>query len=830
MNKSKSMKKILYFAFLLLISGITKAQLINVNPDPKGESWIAGGLRVPSENEINKIPLLKFDASKSTKDLPTSLDNSTQIYFRPVFNQTNGCCAQASGVGYNFTYEMNLARGTAANTTSNQFPTHFTYDFINGGGDNGSFYTDGWDIIKVAGCPTVSDYGGLTHGTYTYWMSGYDLYKNALNNKCVDYFAIDVSTPTGLLTLKQWMKDHLEGDPVGGLANFSAGVSDIFTMDYTTNIISTWGTSVNHAMTFVGWDDNISYDFNGDGNITNDIDINGDGIVDMRDWEKGALIMVNSWGTSFGNNGKAYVPYKLLAEPSSNGGIQSGKVYVIKVSPTYTPKLTMKVSMTHSNRSTLKITAGVSSDLSSTVPQYTMQFPVFNNQGGAFPMNGSTITTFDFTLDITPLLSYINSGTTNRFFLNITENDPAGTATGSVNDFSVVDQSNTETVSSQHNVTISNNTTTRLYVDAGVSFDSPEITTSELPVALDEYSYSTNLEASGGTAPYKWNIKFDYPESSHSSTFPNITTGILTTTDPDDGLAVLNLPFNFPFYGKTYNKVWVSTDGSILFQDGFSYLRNESAIISNKMIAVFASDLMSYPADGDGIFYSGDATGATIHWKTSLYGDEPANLDFAVKIFPSGEIQFFYNSGLTTGLDWASGISAGDGLNYTIASNSGISDPSNMQFKFTAAPYPIGMELSTDGVFSGTPQTIGSWNINFAVSDFDNITKTKTLEFNSVPTGINTVNTVSDVSVFPNPATDKVSIILNSNDLQKTTIEIFDAVGKKINQLNCEVSSTKHIVKWNCTNSEGTKVPEGIYFIKISNSNHSVSHKIMITK
>ncbi|MFO7809875.1 MAG: hypothetical protein R6V47_00695, partial [Candidatus Delongbacteria bacterium] len=43
------------------------------------------------------------------KDLPYKLDNSQLKYFRPVFSQKRfGSCAQASGIGYVFTYHMNF--------------------------------------------------------------------------------------------------------------------------------------------------------------------------------------------------------------------------------------------------------------------------------------------------------------------------------------------------------------------------------------------------------------------------------------------------------------------------------------------------------------------------------------------------------------------------------------------------------------------------------------------------------------------------------------------------------------------------------------------------
>ncbi len=294
------MKNVIFTLLFLFSFFYSEAQLINVNPDKTAEPWIVGGLRVPSQKEIDKIPVVTLKGNNNTKDLPAYLDNSTNQYFRPVFNQTDGCCAQASGIAYAFTYEINRLRGTSANITNNQFPTHYTYNFLNGGsGENGSWYNDGWEIIKAGGCPTVDTYGGLAQSA-NYWMSSYANYESGMTNRLQDYFAVNVSTPEGLETLKSWLFNHLDDSDVGGIVTFSAGVSDNFSMTGDNKIIE-WGHVVNHAMTFVGWDDNIEYDYNGSGTITNNVDINNDGVVDMKDWERGALIMVNSWGTSFGN-------------------------------------------------------------------------------------------------------------------------------------------------------------------------------------------------------------------------------------------------------------------------------------------------------------------------------------------------------------------------------------------------------------------------------------------------------------------------------------------------------------------------------------------------
>ena len=68
-------------------------------------------------------------------------------------------------------------------------------------------------------------------------------------------------------------------------------------------------------MTFVGYNDNIKYDINEDGYFTNDEDTNGDGIIDMLDWEIGALKIANSWGGKWptqNDSGYIYFPYRLL--------------------------------------------------------------------------------------------------------------------------------------------------------------------------------------------------------------------------------------------------------------------------------------------------------------------------------------------------------------------------------------------------------------------------------------------------------------------------------------------------------------------------------------
>ncbi len=448
-------------SFLLALSLLftARAQVVNINPDKNADPWYVGGLRIPSEEEMRAIPVFEPPAGyeRSPEDLPEYWDNSTNDYFRPVFTQSDGSCSQSSGVAYTFTYEINRLNGTDAAYTANQFPSHYTYNFLNdGSGENGSFYTDGWSIIMKGGCPTVPVFGGMAPSD-RYWMSGYDKYESGMHDRVVNFFSINVGTPEGLNELKQWMYDHYDGSDTGGVVNFSAGALDTFTM--VGNKIVSWGTQVNHAMTFVGWNDNITYDYNNDGQITNDVDINGDGEVNMKDWERGALIMVNSWGYYWGNQGKAYVMYKTLAEPVSNGGIFMNSVHGINVTSGVEPQLILRVKLNYNKRKRIKFLAGYNTDLSAQYPnEVWISSAYFSNQGGDYPMNGTTNVPFEVSFDVSELYQGMVDAGTVKFFLLIQESDPDGTGEGQIIDISLMDGQGNVYECPDHNLYIENHT------------------------------------------------------------------------------------------------------------------------------------------------------------------------------------------------------------------------------------------------------------------------------------------------------------------------------------------------------------------------------------
>ena len=75
-----------------------------------------------------------------------------------------------------------------------------------------------------------------------------------------------------------------------------------------------------------------------------------------------------------------------------------------------------------------------------------------------------------------------------------------------------------------------------------------------------------------------------YYEVQNSGSYPAITAEV-SPNDTDDGLAAQDLDFSFRFFGETVSKIYIATDGVILFEDAFTYVRSPKALINTKAIA-----------------------------------------------------------------------------------------------------------------------------------------------------------------------------------------------------------------------------------------------------
>ena len=741
----------IYRSLLLLPALLLLAGSLNAQEDQLPPQYQLKALTMQEELQLMNLPELKMPPGYANRDLPAVVDNSTQPCMRPVFNQAGLSCGQAAGIAYGFTYEIDRARNLDASLLANQYPTHFAWNFMNGGnGWYGVSYLHSFQILKEYGMPNAVDYGGtLSYGGSQRWMSGYTEYYNGMHHRINEAYQIQGGTPEGLQVIKAWLHDHLEGSDVGGVCNFYAQyVSASHTLPAGTPeagkyVITNFGSSANHAMTIVGYNDSIRWDYNGDGQYTNHLDITGDGVVNMRDWEIGGFKMVQSYGgvPNWGDQGYAYMMYKTIADPISSSGIWNHCVHVLDVKETCEPKLTARIILKHDWRGKVGVTVGLANNSAASHPEISFVYPIFDFQCSDQYMQGGTAEedkTIEFGLDLSEILTYVEMDQDVKLFLQVVEKDPLNQGTGDVIHFSIYDHTSggTEITSPQSNVPLNENDTTTLTLVHSFNFDRVHIVDETLPPAPPGQYYSHALSAAGGTPPYTWELDKTYAESHSSATFPNVTAVQLSPTNNNSGWATRSIDFDFPFYDSSYNDITVHVDGYLMFDEQlypypyfvddkvlFEVTRNISPLMNQHQNIVSGA--------GQGLYYEGDSTYATFRWKTCIEGNTSQVLNYAVTLYPDGHAEFFYGSNAPTGeYLWVSGISDGDSYNHQ------RTDLSNkpaipVNYKTTLSPYnyPDEMTLSHDGVFSGTP--LAAYNaeeITFKVTDNNFISSKKTLQ------------------------------------------------------------------------------------------------------
>lgn len=688
--------------------------------------------------ELKKLPELRMNESFRDIVLPYAVDNSENEYFRNIFCQSGLDCGQAASVAIGYTYEVNRLRDIPSNTSENLYTSYFPWNWENGGnGWYGASYYHSMEVLRKVGCPSIETYGGtIDYGGGKRWMSGYDSYYAAMHNRIRGAYSIKCDDEESLNTLKHWIDNHCEDSDIGGVGFFySQYQSPSNTLPNGTeeagkHVITSWGASPNHGMAICGYNDSIRWDYNGDGEYTNDEDITGDGQVDMRDWEIGALKMCNTYHSypdySWGDQGFAYMMYRGLALDENEGGIWNNTVNVLKAKETYEPQLTMKVYCSHDTRNMVKITAGMTTDLGSDVPEIILDFPIFDYQGADWGMQGE-LSEIEFGLDITPFLNYLEPGEEARFILQVEENDPSGEGTGEIFTYSVMDYTSgtpQEISCASTDVGLVNDGITRLGVNHTVNYDPVEITTETLPEATLNESYSHALQASGGTQPYTWYFDKNYEVSADTLVYPTFSGDALSF----GGLSyyVYEMPFDFPFYDSVYSYLYITKDGfisPIKHPYNLPYDNNDLPLFLNipmiaPMFANLEMDLGTMTVSA--IENSGNVV---ISWESTGH-------EFSVRLNADGSLMYYYGANSFPDHPiYSVGISSGEQEFQQVLKWSNRDDiPTGLII--TLNPFfPLeGFELSEEGDLTAYPtEQLVAEDLQFLVVDDNNLIDRKTI-------------------------------------------------------------------------------------------------------
>lgn len=337
---------------------------------------------VPPREELYEDRLAMRDwrpaQTVSAAVLPPAVDNSVSPYFPAVFSQTGNSCAQAAGVRYMFSYEMNQLLDRSADRDENVFSYRWTWNFLNGGANNGTWAEYGLSLVRDAGAMPVSDFPPQTvTGAYK-WASGYDKYFNALHYRVKDIVSLNCTTDEDIETVKRYLYDKGDGAACGGVLiiyayyhdwKLDSGYKGPSATGYNS-IMTKPATKGAHALTIAGYDDTVEFT-DTDGNVSH-----------------GAFIVVNTWGAGAAGHdrGRFYLPYRLITEERKTKVFSSQAIGVI---PEYrVPEVVFRLRLSAASREKLYITLGVSDDPCAGRPDIYKTAPVIWGQGGDLPMQG----------------------------------------------------------------------------------------------------------------------------------------------------------------------------------------------------------------------------------------------------------------------------------------------------------------------------------------------------------------------------------------------------------------------------------------------------------
>ncbi len=574
----------------------TKARLNRLGLERINEHRRAKGLgilQIPVVENGQEVDGVSSDAV-GAGTLPSAVDNSALPSFPPVRNQGSiGSCASFSTTYYTATHMVGLLRGfnnKDDGDNSTKFSPKWTYPMVNNGQNNGSWFAPTFDVLLKHGAASWADwpYSGVnTPSSYREWCRDGAVWRRAINYRFAEAGLVSaVNTDAGLNDLKTLLADgyvllyatDIFGWQYTAISDDPGTASDnAFVGKYIAYYVAV--DSSGHAMTVVGYNDDIW------------CDINKNGVVDSG--EKGALRICNSWGTDWrpgsgpyslggpDDGGFTWLAYDALRTTSAVAGASTpnrvpgtdawrtawwyNQVYWLRARSAYTPKLVAQFTLNHAKRSELAIKLGLSAADAST-PTETWTAGAISYQGGAYAFDGNlTAVNGTFAFDASDLAM---SGT-NRFYVSMNDDAPGSAA--SMSDFRLLDANgNTLAIASAGVPGTTDNATALAYVN--YSFNPPEILNAGSTNAAVGEAFTFTIQASGN------------PTSYGASSLPpgltvNTNSGVISGTPSQTGVYIVSLSANNA-NGTGSGALTITVGGGVVFPPGITSSSTATGTVS----------------------------------------------------------------------------------------------------------------------------------------------------------------------------------------------------------------------------------------------------------
>ena len=405
--------------------------------------------------------------------LPPFVDNSQLPSFPPIANQgsLSSCVAWATTY-YQGSHEIGLLNGkNNKNSLNDVLSPKWTYTFINGGMDTGSSVFAAYELLSMQGAPSIVNFPN--DNDFLAWDVNPQDWISALRNRMTNYQAIPGlggDGPQNLTAIKNTLNN-------GHIVTFATYIDSwVYTKigqdpenpnsPYEGQDAAVWmnGRGGGHLTTIVGYNDDLW------------IDVNRNGQVDPG--ERGAFLVANSWGPSWGNSGFIWISYDaFLAKSAVENGPNHGRVaagepinsYVLASVPkaaNYSPTLIAEFTLMQNARNEILVKVGVS-ELNEMAPSKYFTIPALSNQGGSYDFDGKKSTHPDIATFVVDLTDLMKSFAKQRFYLSVTDSATGNPTT--LNSFFLIDLMHDKKVGSPISPMMYDHSTGINYIDYDLS-------------------------------------------------------------------------------------------------------------------------------------------------------------------------------------------------------------------------------------------------------------------------------------------------------------------------------------------------------------------------
>lgn len=321
------------------------------------------------------------------------------------------------------------------------------------------------------------------------------------------------------------------------------------------------------------------------------------------------------------------------------------------------------------------------------------------------------------------------------------------------------------------------------------------------PDAYGYYAYSNDDIYFDQTPTYNW-IEID--EEGTEIIIPN---GI------SDYTQTVNLPFTFKYYGIDYDQIRISTDGWAALGSG-NEVNSTNFILPlndnvNNMVAPLWDDFYDVGDDESGLYYHySEANNAfVLEWDNLGHnGNVTSTETFQILLLDPSVYQ----------------TASGDG--EIVMQYKDISNISSATIGLENAEENIGLLYYFNGSHDSTaPAPITGLAVKFTTEQ-PSVTISideKSHEF---------ANSFA-LNCYPNPFKTETSILFTLAEAGLTELKIYNLNGEAIrNQVLGNLPTGKHEIKWNGTADDGTKLPTGLYLIKLIGPDFVSTQKLFFIK